>query len=329
MHPSLVCRLRCPQTGQGLQLRDAHLVDGRVESALLQTEDGAMSYPVRGFIPRFVPQSNYADNFGMQWNLFRQTQLDSHSGQAISATRFWRATGWSREEVAEQWMLDVGCGSGRFAEVALGAGAHVVALDYSNAVDAAYRNLRRFPNVHVIQGDVYHLPLARQSFPFVYSLGVLQHTPDVHAAFAALPPMLGPAGRLCVDFYARTWRTALLPYYWLRPFTKRMPKDRLFAFLQRAVPVMLPMSRFLGQVPGAGQYLKRIVPVADYFGTLPLDERQLAEWALLDTFDWLAPEYDHPQTAATVRRWLEQAGIQNIEVLKLDHLVGRGSAAGA
>jgi len=82
-------------------------------------------------------------------------------------------------------------------------------------------------------------------------------------------------------------------------------------------------------VPGVGAYLKRLMPVADYDGVLPLDERQLAEWALLDSFDWLAPEYDHPQRAATVRRWLERAGVQEIEVLKAGHLVGRGSIAGA
>ena len=329
MHSDLLERLRCPQTGQTLELHDARLVDGRVESAILRTADGRASYPVRGFIPRFVPESNYADNFGMQWNHFRQTQLDSHSGHPISATRFWNATSWSPTELAGQWILDVGCGSGRFAEVALEAGARVVALDYSSAVDAAYANLRGYPHLHVVQGDVYHLPFARRSFRFVYSLGVLQHTPDVHAAVAALPPMLVPGGRLCVDFYARTWRTALLPYYWLRPLTKRLPKDRLFAFLQRTVPVMLPISRLFGRVPRVGKYLKRVVPVADYYGMLPLDDRQLAEWALLDTFDWLSPEYDNPQSAATVRRWLETAGVTNIEVLKVDHLVGRGSSAAA
>src|SRR6185437_406575 len=126
MHPSLLDRLRCPHTGQRLELHDACCVDGRIASATLRTADGAASYPVRDFIPRFVPPSNYADNFGLQWTRFRQTQLDSYSGHAISATRFWRATGWSAAELADRWVLDVGCGAGRFAEVALAAGAHVV-----------------------------------------------------------------------------------------------------------------------------------------------------------------------------------------------------------
>jgi hypothetical protein len=67
-----------------------------------------------------------------------------------------------------------------------------------------------------------------------------------------------------------------------------------------------------------------LVPVADYTGILPLSEQQQLEWALLDTFDWLSPEYDSPQTAATVRAWFEDAKMMQIEVLKAGHLVGRG-----
>ena len=44
--------------------------------------------------------------------------------------------------------------------------------------------------MHVIQGDIYKLPFANNTFPFVYSLGVLQHTPDVANAFACLPPLV-------------------------------------------------------------------------------------------------------------------------------------------
>ena len=130
----------------------------------------------------------------MQWNHFARTQLDSHSGHPISANRFWKATGWHATEMKDAWVLDVGCGSGRFAEVALNAGAHVVALDYSSAVDACYTNLENHPNLYVVQGDIYALPFVPESFDYVYSLGVLQHTPDVGSAFAALPRMLAGGG---------------------------------------------------------------------------------------------------------------------------------------
>lgn len=324
MKQELLELLRCPRTGQRLVFQGAGDGTRDIESGWLTSQDGQHRYPIHNGIPRFVPESNYADNFGMQWNHFRQTQLDSYSGHPISADRFWAATCWSQDSLKDQWVLDAGCGAGRFAEVALNAGAKVVALDYSSAVDACYANLKHHPNLHVVQGDIYALPFAPESFPFVYSLGVLQHTPDVAKAFATLPPMVRRGGRLCVDYYCKTWKSMLLPKYWLRPMTKRLPKAALFSFLRKAVPVLLPFSRILGGIPLFGGVFKRLVPVANYYGLLPLTELQQMEWSLLDTFDWLSPQYDNPQTAATAKVWIETAGLKEVEVLKAGHLVARG-----
>lgn len=315
--------LRCPQSGQALILEN--IIDGSddIMAGWLSSADKQYRYPIRDGIPRFVPESNYADNFGMQWNHFAKTQLDSHSGHQISAERFWKATNWNPDDMKNVWVLDIGCGSGRFAEIALSTGAQVVALDYSSAVDACYANLHHHPNLHVVQGDIYALPFAPNSFTFVYSLGVLQHTPDVAKAFAVLPPMVQGGGQLCVDYYEKSFKSRLLPKYWLRPLTKRMDKQRLFSLVQRAVPVLLPISRILGRIPVAGKLLRRAIPVANYEGILPLTETQLREWAILDTFDWLSPAYDHPQTATTARQLVEQAGLRDIEVLKAGHLVAR------
>ncbi len=92
--------------------------------------------PIIGGIPRFVRQESYAESFGFQWNRFRQTQLDSHSGRDISRDRFLTATGWQPESLAGKTVLDAGCGAGRFAEIALSFGATVFAVDYSRAVEA-------------------------------------------------------------------------------------------------------------------------------------------------------------------------------------------------
>lgn len=327
MKIELLPYLRCPQSGCQLVL-EANATkmnaDDEVDIGWLVTEDGRYRYPIRHGIPRFVPESNYADNFGMQWNHFAKTQLDSYSGHPISSERFWQATGWRPEELRGKWVLDVGCGSGRFAEIALNAGAKVVALDYSSASDACYANLKHHSNLHVIQGNVYALPFAPESFPYIYSLGVLQHTPDVTGAFAALPPMLAPGGHLCADFYWNRLRTMLNPKYLLRPVTKRMEQQKLFSWLVANVPTLLRISQFLGRIPLVGRFLKRIVPVVDYTGIYPLSDKQLEEWALLDTFDMLAPAYDNPQSVATVTGWFQQAGFDDVEVFHWGHLVGRG-----
>ncbi len=323
MKTELLELLRCPKTGQRLTVEGDDNAQ-EIETGSLVSEDGQHRYPIRNGVPRFVPESNYADNFGMQWNHFSRTQLDSYSGHPITANRFWKATGWRPEDMKGQWVLDVGCGAGRFAEVALSTGARVVALDYSSAVDACYANLKHHPNLHVVQGDIYALPFAPGEFPYVYSLGVLQHTPDVAGAFAALPPMVQKGGRLCVDYYWKRLRALLHTKYLLRPFTRRMPQPKLFALLERSVPGMLRASQTLDRVPVLGRFLSRLVPVANYTGIYPLTDQQLREWALLDTFDRLAPAYDSPQTSATVDAWMKEAGMVDVEVLHAGHLVVRG-----
>jgi SAM-dependent methyltransferase len=325
MQKELIEIMRCPQTDQHLVLEQPVYIDEQIQSGWLVSKNGKCRYPIHNFIPRFVPESNYADNFGMQWNKFLKTQLDSYSGHPISAERFWKATGWKQEDIAGKWVLDAGCGAGRFAEIALQAGAKVVALDYSSAVNACFLNLKHYPDLHVVQGDIYALPFSKGYFPFVYSLGVLQHTPDVGKAFMALPPMVATeGGRLCTDFYWKRFRTMLHPKYLIRPITKHLPKLMLFRFLEKMVPCLLRTSQILGSVPLLGRYLKRLIPVADYSGIYPLDNRQLEEWALLDTFDMLGPQFDSPQTPNTIKNWMLVAGLEQIEVFQANLLVVRG-----
>jgi hypothetical protein len=45
---------------------------------------------------------------------------------------------------------------------------------------------------------------------------------------------------------------------------------------------------------------------------------------VLDTFDWLSPRYDQPQTPATLRSWLEDLDLAAVETLRVGPLVGRG-----
>ena len=173
------------------------------------------------------------------------------------------------------------------------------------------------------------------AFPYVYALGVLQHTPDVEKAFFALPPMVAKGGRICVDFYQKSWKSALLPKYWLRSLTKRMSKVRLFAILESLVPKLFSLSRLVGQFP-MGHIFKRLLSVADpiYFyektsGKIIMTVEQRMEWSLFDTFDWLSPKFDNPQTPETVKRWMENTDLEQVEVLKAGHLVGRGRAPNA
>lgn len=324
MNRALLDWLCCPACGGGLSLEDAREKEGEIESAHLRCATCPRDYPVLAYVPRFIPAGNYADSFGLQWNQFRRTQLDSQTGLPVSRDRFFRQSGWAPAELAGRNVLDVGCGAGRFAEVALATGARVVALDYSSAVDACRANLGPNPRLDVVQGDIYRLPFKPGRFDAVYCFGVLQHTPDVRRAFLSLAAPLREGGRLAVDLYPKLWLNVVWPKYWLRPLTRRMAPERLFRVVRRMVPLLLPLSRLLGRLPVVGAKARYLVPVANYEAVYPLSEPQLREWAVLDTFDMLAPAHDHPQSASTLRAWFAEAGVRSVEVFRAGHLVGRG-----
>lgn len=59
--------LRSPKSGQRLNLENKTYEDLEIDENWLISDDGLEKYLIKSSIPRFVPQSNYADNFGMQW----------------------------------------------------------------------------------------------------------------------------------------------------------------------------------------------------------------------------------------------------------------------
>ena len=149
--------------------------------------------------------------FGFQWNHFAKSQLDSANGTTRSRDTFLEKTGFTLQELRGKRILDAGCGMGRFAEIALEAGAEVHAVDLSAAVEAARANLGGRGNISFYQGDILNLPFVPGTFDYIYSIGVLHHTPSTKLAFQSLVPLLRPGGRIAIWVYStklRSWLAA-------------------------------------------------------------------------------------------------------------------------
>jgi uncharacterized protein YbaR (Trm112 family) len=323
MHRDLLDLLACPECRAPLTLTVVQETGDEIDTGALACHACPAEYPIIRGIARFVPPENYSASFGFQWNRFRSTQLDSTTGLPISRDRFFAQSGWTPAAMSGRWTLDVGCGAGRFAEVALSTGARVVALDYSSAVEACRANLGPHRGLDVLQADVYKLPFRPRAFDFVYCFGVLQHTPDVHGAVIALTRQLAPAGHLALDLYPQTPLNVFWPKYWLRGFTRRIPPPRLLPVVEKFVGSLWPVSLALGRVPVIGRRLRHALPIANYEGILPLSASQLKEWAVLDTFDMLAPAHDHPQSVETVAAWLQETDVADAEVFRRGLVVAR------
>jgi SAM-dependent methyltransferase len=159
-------------------------------------------FPITGGIPRFANLEQVesdkratAENFGWQWQHF--TQADEKYAEQFLG---WIAPATS-EFFRDKIVLEGGTGKGRHTQLAAGWGAsEVIGIDLSVAVETAFRATRSLPNVHIIQADIYRLPLARK-FDYAFSVGVLHHLPDPRGGFLSLASKVKPGGHVSAWVY--------------------------------------------------------------------------------------------------------------------------------
>jgi SAM-dependent methyltransferase len=254
-------------------------------------------------------------------------QLDSYNHTSLSKKRFHSETGWTKAWLSGKWILDAGCGAGRFLDVASQTEAEVVGVDISEAIDAARESLAGRKNLHFVQASIFDLPFRSGAFDGCYSIGVIQHTPDPHRALAALPRVLKGGGNIAVTIYERKPWTLLYSKYLLRPITKRLEKKNLLRVINFSMPILFPLTNLLFRLPLFGRFFGFAIPVANYVSEPELSAKQRYDWAILDTFDMLSPQYDNPQTKQEVADALSAEGIGELERLPNPgvNLVGRRS----
>ena len=262
---------------------------------------------------RCTPEVNYADSFGFQWNIFQKTQIDGNTESDQSTKRFCAATNWNTIDLEGENILEVGSGAGRFTHVVLAqTKANLFSVDYSNAVEANFKNNGHSHRLKLFQASIYELPFADNQFDRVFCFGVLQHTPDFKKSVQSLVEMTKPGGELIVDFYPiKAWYTKINAKYIFRPFTKKIKKETLLRIIRYNVGWLIFLSKLFTKI-GLGKILNRFLPICDIETTMPksLTAQQLKEWVILDTFDMFSPEYDNPQKISTVKKWMEEFGIK-------------------
>jgi SAM-dependent methyltransferase len=101
-------------------------------------------------------------------------------------------------------VVEVGCGTGQMSIFLATADRIVVGADLTRAsLELGAAAARRFDvrNVRFVETDLRRPGLRAGAFDVVYSSGVLHHTPDPRASFAALARLARPGGVVVVGLY--------------------------------------------------------------------------------------------------------------------------------
>lgn len=312
MHTEYYRLLRSPRDGSQLELRNERIIDGRVETGLLIDPNG-QEFPIKGFIPRFVRESNYCDPFTVEWRRYPDI-LSSYSGHQ---ERFQKEAGWG-QDLTGQCILEAGCGPGAFTGHALATGATVVSFDYSGSVDANYAAHGGNPKLLIIQADIFAMPFSDAFFDKVFCFGVLQHTPDPKGAFLNLVKKLKPGGAIASDIYPpppkqHAYTGILRSKYFVRRFTASKDPEKLHRWISAYVNVMWPLASLMTRSE-RGLQISRIFLIDDPRLLPGMSPSRYKEFAKLNLFDMLAPVYDIPASVEEFTSWHYEAGLEDVSV---------------
>ena len=243
MKEKLLSYLVCPFCESSLDLSARNIEDSEIIEGELRCRACRSSFPITAGIPRFANLEQVesdkratATGFGWQWQHFTQKD-EGYAEQFL---------GWiapvTPEFFRDKVVLEAGCGKGRHTQLAARWGARdVVGIDLSAAVETAFAATRSLPNAHIIQADIYHLPLARK-FDYAFSVGVLHHLPDPGAGFRSLASKVKPGGHVSAWIYGAENNEWIVR--WVNPV-----REKITSRIDQRALVQL------SKIPAAGLYL--------------------------------------------------------------------------
>jgi len=248
-------------------------------------------------------QRKTAESFSFEWrHIYRENPFEEQNFLHFLSPFI------DKKDFPHKAIVDVGCGSGRFTKQAARFGAQaVIGVDLSESVDVAYELTKDLPNAHIVQADVYALPI-RQSADLAFSIGVLHHLPDPEKGFASMIGTIKSHGRALIWVYNRRGNArAIYIYEPLRAIARGIPKPILFrlGYIPATFVHLLNLSTVALRRAGFSRLAKRI-PFS-YYAHFPFNMK------LNDAFDVLSTPKSNYYYKEEVEGWFRRSGLKNVK----------------
>ncbi len=303
MKENLLEILCCPECKQsGFKLNNFKKVNDEIEKGILCCACGN-TYSIINGIPRFTEYhkaSNYdkdtKEKFEFQWKKWGKDSIIFGKSKSDCFRFFSEFSGSTINEKSlnGKLVLDAGCGHGRFVEIFAEFGAESVGLDFGDGVEIARWRTKHLQKANIIQANILRLPFKEKIFDYVWSLGVIHHTPDPRLAFKSLAGIVKTGGHLDIWVYPKESIAWEISQKSIRAITTRLPPQLLYYLCYLAVPLLSVVST----------YSKTRFPKNSW--------RQCAQVI----YDWYSPPYQTHHTTEEIRQWYREEGFDSIETLK-------------
>ncbi len=152
-------------------------------------------------------------------------------------------------------VLEIGCGSGTIARQLAASGAIFTAVDLTPQAIANTKKQLEFAHLKadVREADAENLPFKDETFDFVWSWGVIHHTPDTPKAASEIYRVLKKGGQASIMIYHKN----SLFYYGAVMFFRGIIQGRLFKMSAQKLLNLYTDHGHKGGTPLAKCYTKR------------------------------------------------------------------------
>jgi SAM-dependent methyltransferase len=189
-------------------------------------------------------------------------------------------------------------------------------MDISNSVDLVRGRIQNsYPEllnkICIVQGNVANPPFSKESFDYVFSSGVLHHTPNTQISFNAISKTVKKGGRCSILLYSLDGKNFLdkIYYYFnrqVRRITTIMPHWLLHMFCYVGAVFFWLFVKIVSLISRQNRYSGR--------------DRTLKEYEL-SLFDTYSPLYAYHHSASEVIGWFEKLQYSRTDLVYTDHIL--------
>ena len=192
------------------------------------------------------------EDFGKEWKRFNYNDHSLMGELKKIYDNYFHIFPWELYNIDQSIGIDIGCGSGRWANFSADKVKKLILLDASSeALKVAKKNLEGKKNIEYLNQSAGSISIDTNSLDFAYSLGVLHHIPDLKSALIEINRILKPKSHLLLYLYYKFENKPI--YYkliWMltnpfRAIISRLPSKIKFVLSELiALTLYLPLARF-------------------------------------------------------------------------------------
>jgi SAM-dependent methyltransferase len=274
---------RCPTCNADLENQN----NGKLDCLNVSCDQ---SYIVKNNILTFIESTPFSGK-GFEYQWLRRGQGDFESETLYGKTsgveyeQFFNHLEIDFKDIDGKYILDAGCGSARMLDIL--SKRHVAKFYGIDLSSSLYNN--NCEDINLVRGSLMKIPFKENTFDFIWSGGVLHHTPSPKIAFANLVRLLKPQGKI---------------YIWLYSIDQGI-FGKIRNFFPKSYKLPYRILYFICQLLALPIYLGGII-FRDYHSFSEIKFK---------LFDHLSPEFRSVHDEKEIVEWFKSSKLINIKVI--------------